>query len=491
MPKMENLIPQPVSVEPAGGQFTLTSNAAIFVEPGTPELTAIGQYLADKLKPATGYNLPVAGTTAAPVKGSMYFTTTGGDPALGEEGYTLSISADLVRLQACKPAGLFRGLQTIRQLLPPAVEKPALQPGPWVMAAGTIQDRPRFSWRGAMLDVARHFFSVKDVECYIDLIAYYKMNIFHLHLSDDQGWRLEIKSWPDLTKKGGSTAIHNDPGGFYTQEQYKEILNYAHARYITVVPEIDLPSHTNAALASYPELNCNGVAPALYMGSDVGFSSLCTSKEITYKFLDDVIGEIASLTPGPYIHIGGDEAKSTKEADYITFIERVQEIVKAHGKQMIGWEEVSKTKLSPTSIAQVWNTDMAAMAAQQGSKVIFSPASKTYLDMQYDASTLLGLKWAGYVSVKDSYEWDPTTFIKAIPEQLTLGIEAPIWSETLCTLKDVEYMAFPRLLGLAEMGWSPLAGRNWNEYRLRLGAQGERLAAMDVNYYHTPEVDFR
>ena len=492
MPKMENLIPLPVSVEPAGGQFTLTADTAIFVEPGTPELAAIGQYLADKLKPATGYKLPVAGATGTPAKGSIFFTTVAAaGPAQGEEGYTLTITPDLVRLQAYKPAGLFRGLQTIRQLLPPAVEKPTLQSGPWVMAAGTIQDRPRFSWRGFMLDVARHFFNVKDVERTMDLIAYYKMNSFHLHLSDDQGWRLEIKSWPELAKKVGSTAINNDPGGYYTQEQYKEILNYARARYITVVPEIDLPSHTNAALASYPELNCNGVAPALYTGSDVGFSSLCTSKEITYKFLDDVIGEIASLTPGPYIHIGGDEAKSTKEADYIAFIQRVQEIVKAHGKQMVGWEEISKAKLLPTTIAQAWNTDMVTLAAQQGSKVIFSPASKAYLDMQYDASTPLGLNWAGYVSVPDAYRWDPTTFVRGIPEQLILGIEAPLWSEMLRTIKDIEYMAFPRLPGLAELGWSPLAGRNWNEYRLRLGAAGERLTAMDVNFYRAPEVDFR
>jgi hexosaminidase len=368
---------------------------------------------------------------------------------------------------------------------------PTAQPGPWVMAAGVIRDQPRFVWRGAMLDVARHFFSVKDVKTYIDLLATYKLNVFHIHLTDNQGWRLEIKSWPDLAKKGGGTAINGDPGGYYTQEQYKQIVTYAGARYITVVPEIDMPSHTNAALASYPELNCDGKAPALYTGSDVGFSSLCTSKDITYKFLNNVIGEVAALTLGPYIHIGGDEAKSTQEADYIAFIQKVQEIVKAHGKQVIGWEEISKAKLLPTTIAQAWNMDMVTKAVDQGAKVIFSPASKAYLDMQYDASTPLGLNWAGYLSVSAAYRWDPTTFIRGIPEPMIMGIEGPLWSETLRTIQDVEYMAFPRLPGLAELAWSPLAGRNWNEYRLRLGAQGERLAAMGVNYYHTPEVDFK
>jgi hexosaminidase len=400
------------------------------------------------------------------------------------------VTANGVQVVAYKPAGLFHGLQTIRQLLPAAVESSTQQPGPWELPAGVIRDQPRFAWRGAMLDVARHFFSLKDVETYIDLLAYYKLNVFHIHLTDDQGWRLEIKSWPNLAKVGGSTAINGDPGGFYTQEQYKGIVAYAAARYITVVPEVDMPSHTNAALASYPELNCDGKAPALYTGSDVGFSSLCVSKDITYKFIDDVIGEVAALTPGPYIHIGGDEAKSTPDADYIPFIQKVQDIVKAHGKQMIGWEEISKTKLLPTTIAQAWASDAVTNAASQGSRVIFSPANKAYLDMQYDSSTPLGLSWAGYVSVADSYEWDPTTTLRGIPESQILGIEGPLWSETLRTIQDIEYMAFPRLCGLAEMAWSPIMGRNWNEYRLRLSAQGERLAAMGVNFYRAPEVGF-
>src|ERR1044071_333808 len=282
-----NLIPMPVSITSAGGSFVLPSTADIYVEPGTAELTAVGQYLADKLNPSTGYGMQVLTTTGAPANGNIYLTTVGGDPTLGDEGYQLTVTSNLVKIAAFKPAGLFRGIQTIRQMLPAAVENPTLQPGPWTMATGTVTDYPRYSWRGSMLDVARHFFSVTDVKRYIDLMAYYKLNVFHFHLSDDQGWRIMINSWPNLALYGGGTQV----GGtctncYYTQAQYSDIVAYAQSRYITLVPEIDMPGHTNAALASYAELNCNGVAPSRYTGTNVGFSSLCISKPITYTFVE-------------------------------------------------------------------------------------------------------------------------------------------------------------------------------------------------------------
>src|SRR6185295_5797180 len=196
---------------------------------------------------------------------------------------------------------------------------------------GHVTDRPRFAYRGAMLDVARHFFSVAQVERYIDQLAMYKINTFHLHLADDQGWRIMIHSWPRLATYGGSTAVDGDPGGYYTQEQYRDIVEYARQRFITVIPEIDMPGHVNAALASYAELNCDGIAPPLYTGTDVGFSSLCVSKPITYRFIDDVIRELAALPPGRYLHIGGDEAQATSHADYVTFMNRAQQIVADHG----------------------------------------------------------------------------------------------------------------------------------------------------------------
>ena len=260
---MTNLIPKPVLIKPAVGVFTLNADTRIYVDPPTPEVIAIGEYLAEKLRPATGYALPVLPKPDRLERGHIVLAVTDGDLALGEERYELAITPDQITLTAVRPVGLFRGVQTIRQLLPPDIERASIQAGPWTLPAGTITDRPRFAWRGAMLDVARHFFSVEDVKRYIDLLAYYKMNRFHLHLTDDQGWRIEIKSWPKLATYGGSTAVDGAPGGYYTQADYADLVAYAQARYITIVPEIDLPGHTNAALASYPELNCDGKAPDL------------------------------------------------------------------------------------------------------------------------------------------------------------------------------------------------------------------------------------
>jgi hexosaminidase len=491
MPTMDNLIPIPVSVTATGGVFALKAGAHIYVEPASAELTAIGQYLADRLNPATGYGMQVSAANGTPTAGSIYLTTIGGDPSLGEEGYELTITPDSVMLVAYRPAGLFHGVQTIRQLLPFEIESPALQPGPWPMATGTIRDYPRFAWRGAMLDVARHFFGVEELKHIVDLLAYYKMNRFHLHLSDDQGWRIAISAWPNLAAHGGSTEVGGGPGGYYTQAEYADIVAYARSRYIVVVPEIDMPGHTNAALASYAELDCDGVAPPLYTGIEVGFSSLCTDREITFRFVDDVIREIAALTPGPYFHIGGDEASATEPGDYVRFVERVQDIVQAHGKRMVGWEEIAQADLSPTSIAQHWNSDLAQKAVQQGAKVVMSPASRAYLDMKYDESTPLGLTWAGYIDVQTAYTWDPAAQVAGVSESDVLGVEAPLWSETLETLADVEFMAFPRLPGYAEIGWSRADGRSWDKYRLRLGAHGPRLVTMGVNFYRSSEVPWQ
>jgi hexosaminidase len=338
-----------------------------------------------------------------------------------------------------------------------------------------------------MLDVARHFFSVTDVKRYIDLMAYYKLNVFHFHLADDQGWRIMINSWPNLALYGGGTQVGGTCSNcYYTQAQYSEIVAYAQSRYITVVPEIDMPGHTNAALASYAELNCNGVAPARYTGTNVGFSSLCISKAITYTFVDDVIRELAALTPGAYMHVGGDEASSTTTADYISFVSQVQTIVQSHGKQMIGWEEIAQINgLSASSVAQHWNTtdSFAPTAVQKGAKVLMSPANKAYLDMKYYRKTSLGQTWAGLINTQTGYEWDPATIVSSVPGSSVLGVEAPLWTETIVTRSDMDFMAYPRLPGYAELGWSPVTGRNWNEYKVRLGSHGPRLTALGVNFY--------
>jgi hexosaminidase len=487
---MNHVIPLPVSAEASSGKFGLSAATRIYVEPGSAELRAIGHYLADRLAPATGYHLPVLETSRPPANGHIYLSTKDADAGLGEEGYELTVSPDALTLAAYQPAGLFRGLQTIRQLLPAEIESPALQSGPWEIAAGRIRDTPRFGWRGAMLDVARHFFGIDVVKRIIDLMTYYKLNHLHLHLSDDQGWRLTINSWPRLATYGGSTQVGGGEGGYYTQAEYSELVAYAQSRYITLVPEIDMPGHTQAALASYAELNRDDEAAPLYTGILVGFSSLCVEKEITFGFVEDVLGEVAALTPGPYLHIGGDEAHTTSEADYLRFVERVQAIVQALGKDMIGWEDIARIRLLPTTVVQHWHNDLAQQAARQGAKVIMSPASRTYLDMKYDASTALGLNWAGYIDLERAYGWDPVTELDGLSESDVLGVEAPLWSETLQTMQDIEFMAFPRLPGYAEIGWSPQHARNWEEYRLRLADHGPRLTAMGVNFYPSPLISW-
>ena len=480
----ENLIPKPVSVTATAGVFELTNATAIYIEGESAEVKQVGQYLADRLNPSTGFGLKVSSVKGIPGKGNIYLVASGTDPQLGEEGYELMITGDLLKVTANHPAGLFRAMQTIRQLLPDKVEASTVQAGPWELATGTIRDYPSYSFRGSMLDVARHFFTVEEVKRYIDLIAFYKMNVLHLHLSDDQGWRIEIKSWPNLTTLGGSTQVEGGKGGFYTQEQYKDIVKYAADRYITIIPEIDTPGHINAALASYAELNCNGKAPALYTGTEVGFSTLCARKDITYKFIDDVFRELSELTPGPYLHIGGDESHATKKEDYILYVNKAQDIVQAHGKQMIGWEEAAQSKVKPNTIIQFWkNGTYAKATVAQGAKIIMSPAKVTYLDMKYDSTTQLGQKWAGYIEVDSAYKWDPATYVDGLGKENILGIESPLWTEKVTTINEIEYMVFPRMAGYAEIGWSPAAGRSWDEYKVRLGKHAGRFKALDIDYY--------
>jgi hexosaminidase len=509
----ENLIPLPVSVHPTGGSFELTSKTVIYVQ-GSGEVTDIAHYLAGKLSPATGFELPVTEGKESDEDGNIVLVIDHSDNALGAEGYKLTITDEKITLSANQPAGLFHGAQTLRQLLPPSIESSSRQSGPWKIATGEIRDLPTYAWRGTMLDVARHFFSVEDVKRYIDLASTYKLNIMHLHLSDDQGWRIEIKSWPNLTSIGGQTQVGGGKGGFYTQEQYKDIVAYAAKHYMTIVPEIDLPGHINSALASYGDLNGGTIVPVegrvksvlntpatalgrknkskpteLYSGISVGWSTLRVEKEITFKFINDVIREIASITPGPYIHIGGDEAAATKKEDYIVFINRFKDIVKSHGKKMVGWEEIAQADINQDILTQYWHSSKFSLAAsEKGSKIIMSPSKKAYMDMQYDATSPLGLHWAAYIEVDSAYKWDPAKLVIGLSRENIIGLEAPLWSETVVTMDDIEYLAFPRLPGYAEIGWSDPAAHNWDEYKVRLGKHASRLKALDINFYRSKRV---
>ncbi|MES2646018.1 MAG: beta-N-acetylhexosaminidase [Bacteroidota bacterium] len=499
---MANLIPKPVSVTETNDVFTLTKETGIYVLGDSASDLHVAQWFADKLKPATGFNLKVALSKEESKPDGIYLVHAANDAALGNEGYELVISKEVIKIAANKPAGWFYALQTIRQLLPADVEQSTVRQASWQIATGTIRDYPEYVYRGSMLDVARHFFSVDDVKRYVDLISTYKMNILHLHLSDDQGWRIEIKSWPNLTKIGGSTEVGGGAGGFYTQEQYKDIVKYAQDRFVTIVPEIDMPGHTNAALASYEELHStedlrsNAELPKdtainLYTGTEVGFSSLRTHKPVTYKFIDDVIRELAAITPGPWIHIGGDESHATSKEDYIPFMSRVQQMVIAHGKQVIGWDEIALSTIQPNTVVQFWaDAENSKLAVSKGAKVIMSPAKKAYLDMQYDSTTKLGLHWAAYIEVDSAYLWDPANYADSIKRNNILGVEAALWTETITNMEDIEYMVFPRLPGYAEIAWSPVSGRSWDEYKVRLGNQALRFKAMGIDYYKSKLVQW-
>ncbi|MBA6438257.1 beta-N-acetylhexosaminidase [Streptomyces sp. GMR22] len=495
---LDRVVPAPASVRPAAGSYAIRPDTRVRVSGSDGSARSarsarrVGDYLAKVLRPSTGFALPV--TTRSGDDGIRLRLTpkAAGVRTLGEEGYRLQVTGRAITLTARGSAGLFHGVQTLRQLLPASVERTTRQPGPWRVSGGTITDVPRYAWRGAMLDVSRHFFGVDQVKRYIDQLALYKINKLHLHLSDDQGWRIAIDSWPNLARHGGSTQVGGGPGGYYTKDDYREIVAYAASRELTVVPEIDMPGHTNAALASYADLNCDGVAPPLYTGTEVGFSSLCVPKDVTYDFVDDVIRELAALTPGPYLHIGGDEAHSTSHEDYVAFMDRVQPVVAKYGKTVVGWHQLTGAHPAKGAIAQYWGTDGSekevADAAKAGTRLILSPANRAYLDMKYNADTPLGQSWAGYVEAKQSYDWDPGTYIKDAPASSVLGVEAPLWSETLQTSPQIEYMAFPRLPGIAELGWAPASAHDWDDYRVRVAAQGPRWDAMGIAYYRSPQI---
>jgi hexosaminidase len=489
---MHTLVPRPVTFEPGPGDgFQMTATTTIHVTAGNDAMLRVGRFLADWIGVAAGPAPPRVEAGGSPPARNAIVLELGRIAATGDEAYELTVTADRVVITGATPAGVFYGVQTFRQLLPPFVEHEATRfdaSRPVRARAVRIADHPRFPWRGAMLDVARHFFSVDDVKRYMDLMALHKLNRLHLHLSDDQGWRIEIKSWPNLALEGGKSEVGGGPGGYYTQQEYTELVDYGRDRQITIVPEIDMPGHTNAALAAYPELNCDGVARQRYSGTEVGFSSLCVDKEVTYKFVDDVVREISALTPGAYFHVGGDEVKTLTPAQYVAFIERVQTIVQSHGKQMIGWDEVAPAALLPTTIVQHWRPDGApSQAVSKGARVLMSVANRSYLDMQYDPSSPIGLHWAAYIDVPDAYEWDPATVAKEIPATAILGVEAPLWSETAANLRDVEWLAFPRLAAIAEIAWSS-GERQWAEFAGRLGAQAPRWTALGINFHRSPKV---
>ncbi len=485
------LIPKPVKTIPTHTAFGLDSSTVIFTSSSSSQFEKVGQFLSEKINERLGFELPVNETTTKRRNRIIYINQSDSVELETPESYQLYIKKDSIYVNAKTASGAFRGIQTLRQLIPEKSNDTITDHSLWLIPSGKIIDTPKFGYRGVMLDVARHFFSVDEVKKFIDALAYYKFNTLHLHLSDDQGWRLEIKSWPKLTEIGGQSEVGGGKGGFYTQEDYKELVTYASERHITIVPEIDMPGHTNAASLSYPFLHAGGKAdkPRVRTDMKVGYSSFHTRKDTVYAFLDDVIGEIAALSPGPYFHIGGDESHVTRKQEYIHFVEKVEKIVQKHGKQMVGWNEIAQAEIGASSIVQLWNEqDNALKAASRGSKVILSPAKKTYLDMKYDSLSTYGLTWAGYIPVDTAYVWNPLTYVKELPKESILGFEAPLWSETISNSAELEYLAFPRVIGYAELAWSLEEHLDWEDYKKRLVQQKPYLERKNISFYPSTKV---
>ncbi|PWC04975.1 beta-N-acetylhexosaminidase [Agromyces badenianii] len=494
------IIPAPVDIE--------CTDAAPFVLTGRSRFVAVGdaasvaETFAARARIATGFDLPVVDGEAA---ASDIALVIDADAGAGFEAYTLTSGTDGVRISAPGPAGLFWGTQTLRQLLPAEIERADAAQVPaegWIVPAASVADAPRFAYRGSMLDVARHFFQLEDVLDHIDRIALLKLNVLHLHLTDDQGWRLQIDAWPELTGIGASTSTGGDGGGFYTKADYRRIVKHAAERFVTVVPEIDLPGHTNAALSAYPELNCDGVAPKPYEGTEVGFSSLCASAEraeATDRFLADVMNELAAMTPGPWLHVGGDESLATSEADYLDLVRRITAAGAATGKTVIGWHEMGASRELPAgTVGQYWDfvtpreraAELTTSFVEQGGSVILSPADVAYLDMKYpdDPDGPLGRKlgqlWAdGPTTLEEAYSWEPASIVPGLAEADILGVEAPVWTETIAAAPELEFMVFPRITAIAEIAWSPApagGSRDEADFHARLASLGTHLDALGI-----------
>ena len=486
------VIPRPVidSVSETDS-FQVTPRTNVYVDASaTPEVQAVADYAANMISNVIGTPAQRIATGVSAPDSNIVIAIDSSRRDLAAEGYELRSTRTAVHIVAAQPAGLFYGVQTLRQLLPPGIEHQGWYNRRAKLPVAHILDVPRFSWRGGMLDVSRHFLPPADVKRFVDLYALYKLNRLHLHLSDDQGWRIEIKSWPKLTEVGGPTAIGGARGGFYTQQEYADIVAYAKSRYVTVVPEIDMPGHSNAALIAYPDLKCDRVAPPPFTRVGGPPNSLCVTRDSVFEFVGDVVREIAAAAPTPYFHIGGDEVQRMAKDDYRAFIKRVEQIVTAVGPRVVGWSEIAPIDLSTNTIVQHWTKDSVQLHAQRGGSVILSPGPHAYLDMKYDSSTALGLMWAGLIDLKKAYDWDPATLIPGVGEASILGVEGPLWAETLVMRTDYEYMEFPRLIALAELGWSPATRLQWDDFRRRIGAHGARLAALGVNFARVPGIDW-
>ncbi len=519
------LIPQPVSLVAGTGALTLPANLSI-ITTANKELQEIAAQLSKRISAATGRQATVQQATAP--KPKSIFLSLSADKSIPAEGYRLTVTSNGITLTATAPSGIFYGVQTLLQLLPKEIEGNNAQKNlQLTVPLVSITDYPRFGWRGLMLDVSRHFFTKAEVKRYIDDMVKYKFNVLHWHLTDDQGWRIEIKSLPKLTSVGAwrvdktgrfgtfSTPAADEPrnyGGFYTQEDIKEIVKYASERFVNILPEIDVPGHSMAALASYPELSCtpgnyvvnSGEQFMIWPGGGQHFyglvdNSLCPANEKVYEFMDKVFTEVAQLFPFQYIHMGGDETarnfwekseqikalmqkENMKTLDEVQsyFVKRMEKIIESKGKRMIGWDEILQGGLAPNAAVMSWRGMKGGIeAAKQGHAVVMTPTDFVYLDYMQSDVTMEPPVYAS-LRFKKTYQFEPVP--EGIDASLIKGGQGNLWTEQIYNFRQVQYMTWPRAFAIAEILWSPKTNRNWNNFIQRVEAQLPRLDIAKVKY---------
>ena len=510
--KKLSIIPEPVSIVTKPGHFSVNQSTVLYCS--QPDLFPVAAYLNEKLQPALGFELAVKEGEG---KGINLQILKNKDEHLGEEGYRLVVTPRKILITANKPQGIFYGIQTLRQMMPPQVKSNTQQDLDWKIGCAEIEDMPRFPWRGLMLDVSRHFFSKEEVKDYIDQLAEYKMNVFHLHLTDDQGWRIQIKSLPKLTEIGAwrvkrvgqwlkrTPRMENEPteyGGFYSHEDIKEIVQYAKERFVDIVPEIEMPGHSMAAIAAYPEISCTQTVKDVNVGNDFYTkeeNSLCVGNDLTFEYLDKIFSEVALLFPFEYVHVGGDECykgfwskcpkcikrikdetlKDTHELQSY-FIKRVEKILESKNKRLIGWDEILEGGLAPNATVMSWRGMSGGIkAAKEGHEVIMTPTTHCYLDL-YQGEKSVEPDTYSMLRLSDSYNFEPVP--EGVNPELILGGQGNLWTESVPNFRHAQYMTWPRGWALAEVLWSPGESKNWNHFIRKVEAHFIRADYGQIKY---------
>ena len=521
-----SIIPEPVSVKLSNGVFTLPKN--VIIEAGSqPQLQQTIAFLRQRLSAATGSTITVTNPATSPTVSLILNRTT--DAAIGEEGYRLSVTPKKITISANEPAGIFYGVQSLIQLFPPAIESSTpVANTKWEAPTVEIMDYPRFGWRGLMFDVSRHFFTKEEVKQFIDQMVRYKFNVLHWHLADDEGWRIQIKAFPKLTEVGAwnvkkvgyfgtfAAPAADEPrnyGGFYTQDDIKEVVQYAKDRFVNVLPEIDVPGHSLAAVVSYPELSCTPEASTYKVRSGEEImdwskgappialidNTLCPANEKVYDFLDKVLSEVAPLFPFEYIHMGGDECPKnywertpaikqlmqkeglkTMEEVQSYFTKRLEKIVESKGKKFIGWDEILEGGLAPSAAVMSWRGMKGGIeAAKMGHEVVMSPTDFTYIDyMQGDA--IIEPRVYATLRLSKAYQFEPVP--DGVDPKFIKGGQANLWTEQIYNMRHQQYMTWPRGWAIAESVWSPKEKKNWDNFFSRVENHFKRYDVAEINY---------